>query len=107
MTIENKLRETVIEDLPIFFEHESDPAARYMAGFTPAEPDDRDAFDARWEKTLNNKDVRKMTVLVNGQAAGHLLSFQLFGEPTVGYWIGRSFWGQGVASAALSNSSPV
>ena len=34
--------------------------------------------------------------------AGNTVSFVNFGEREVGYWIGRGFWGRGVATRALA-----
>ena len=34
--------------------------------------------------------------------AGHVLSFEQFGEPEVSYWIGKEHWGKGLATEALS-----
>jgi RimJ/RimL family protein N-acetyltransferase len=31
-----------------------------------------------------------------------VIKFQQFGNPGIGYWIGRKFWGKGVATGALS-----
>jgi len=41
-------------------------------------------------------------VLVDGEVAGNILSFNRDGEREVGYWIDRAYWGRGVATAALS-----
>ena len=42
------------------------------------------------------------TVLADGDVAGNVVSFVQGGEREVGYWIGREFWGRGVASRALA-----
>lgn len=34
--------------------------------------------------------------------AGNVLSFDFQGRREVGYWLGREFWGKGIASAALA-----
>jgi RimJ/RimL family protein N-acetyltransferase len=34
--------------------------------------------------------------------AGNVVSFEQDGEREVGYWIGREYWGKGVATEALS-----
>ena len=43
-----------------------------------------------------------MTILLEGQVAGSIVSFAQSGKLQVGYWIGRSYWGQGIATKALS-----
>jgi RimJ/RimL family protein N-acetyltransferase len=93
------LRDVAEADIPIFFEHQRDPEATRMALF-PAR--DRDAFTAHWQKILANDDVTKKTVLFEGEVAGNLLIFDRDGKRLVGYWIGREFWGKGLATRALA-----
>jgi RimJ/RimL family protein N-acetyltransferase len=95
------LRETRAGDLPAFCEYEADPAAAYMAAFTRKDPADREAALAHWTKVISNGAIIKRTIEVDGQVAGSVLCFELFGEPSVSYWIGRQFWGRGIATAAL------
>jgi RimJ/RimL family protein N-acetyltransferase len=96
------LRDVIDSDLPIFFKHQLDPAANYMAAFTAEDPADRDAFNAHWTKILGNDTVIVKTILFDGQVAGHIASFERFGEPEVTYWIGKEYWSQGLATRALS-----
>lgn len=42
------------------------------------------------------------TILCDGQVAGNILSFDMDGKREVGYWLGRDFWGMGIASEALT-----
>ena len=95
---EVRLREVLPSDLPIFFEHQRDPIARQMAAFGARE---RPAFDLHWAKILVDSSAINRTVLVGESVAGHVVSFDMFGERLVGYWIGREHWGRGVASSAL------
>ena len=94
------LRDGVEEDLPIFFEHQRDPDATRMAAFPPR---DWEAFRAHWTtKILGDPAVAKKTILFGGQVAGNIVSFEKAGTPLVGYWIGKEFWGKGIATRALS-----
>jgi RimJ/RimL family protein N-acetyltransferase len=93
------LRAVTEEDLPIFFEHQREPEANHMASF-PAR--DRQAFMAHWTRILADGAVSTKTVLVDGQVAGNVVSWDQAGRRLVGYWIGREFWGRGVATRALS-----
>lgn len=99
MTDEVSLREIQESDLPIFFEQQLDPDATRMAAF-PAR--DRDAFKAHWEKILSEKKNILRTIIFRGEVAGNIVSWEQSGECKVGYWLGRSYWGKGIASAALS-----
>jgi RimJ/RimL family protein N-acetyltransferase len=96
-----RLRELIEADLPIFFEQERDPEARYMAAFTSKDPDDYEAFRAHQAKVRSNPDNIRQTILVDEQVAGSIASFLFEGEPTIGYWLGREFWGKGIATQAV------
>jgi RimJ/RimL family protein N-acetyltransferase len=95
-----RLREASQDDLPVFFEHQRDPVANEMAAF-PAR--DLDAFMRHWTTAiLGDEAAIAKTVLVNGRVAGNVLCFERDGAREVGYWIGREFWGRGVATRALA-----
>ena len=96
--MEIQLRKVVDSDLPILFDHQSDPIANQMAAF-PAR--DWDSFMAHWAKILVNESNVIMTVLADGQVAGTVMSFELEGKREVGYWLGREYWGKGIATNAL------
>jgi RimJ/RimL family protein N-acetyltransferase len=93
------LRDVVEADIPILFEHQRDPEAARMAAFPPR---DREAFTAHWQKILANDELTKKTIVYDGQVAGNVVSFDRDGKRLVGYWIGREFWGQGLATRALA-----
>jgi RimJ/RimL family protein N-acetyltransferase len=95
------LREVIDSDLPVFFQHQQDQEAVQMAAFTSEDPSDRAAFDAHWARIRASETVINRAVEVDGKLAGHVASFEMFGEREVTYWIGRGFWGQGIATAAL------
>lgn len=96
------LREVVPDDLPIFFQHQQDASAIWMAAFTAKDPSDHAAFTAHWAKIMANDSVINRTILVDGQIAGHVVKFEQFGEPEISYWLGREYWGKGIATAALA-----
>lgn len=97
---EVRLRSVEPDDLPIFYEQQLDPAATRMAEF-PAR--DRASFDAHWEQNiLGNPAAITRTILVDGEVAGNIGSWPQDGVRFVGYWIGREYWGKGVATRALA-----
>ncbi|HEY7341218.1 MAG TPA: GNAT family N-acetyltransferase [Ktedonobacterales bacterium] len=96
------LRDVIDDDLPIFFEQQLDPDANYMAAFTSRDPTDRDAFMAHWARIRADATTVNQTVLLDGQVAGSVASFEDFGQPEVTYWLGREFWGKGIATRALA-----
>jgi RimJ/RimL family protein N-acetyltransferase len=94
------LRDVEEGDLPIFFEHQRDPEAIRIAAFPARE---WDVFLAHWRtRVLGNPGSGKKTIVVGGNVAGNILSWDHDGKRLVGYWVGRQYWGQGVATAALS-----
>jgi RimJ/RimL family protein N-acetyltransferase len=95
------LREIADSDLPVFFEHAQDPEANHMAAFTAKDPSDRAAFDAHWAKIRADPTVTQRTIVVDGVVAGWVGSYGPPDEPEVTYWLGREFWGKGLATAAL------
>jgi RimJ/RimL family protein N-acetyltransferase len=103
MTSAVQLRDVTEADLPIFFEQQLDPDANQMAAFTAEDPADRDAFTAHWTKIRGNDSMTLRTILFGGRVAGYVASFEQFGKPSVSYWIGKEFWGRGIATRALSS----
>jgi len=93
-----ELRDTVEDDLPILFRQQADPEASAMAAFPSR---DWEAFVVHQAKIAAGPDMLQQTILVDGDVAGDIGSWQAEAERNVGYWIGRSFWGRGVATAAL------
>jgi RimJ/RimL family protein N-acetyltransferase len=100
------LRDVTEADLPVFFEHQLDPDANRMAAFTARDPTDRDAFMAHWRGILDDDTITKKTIVAGDDVAGHISSFEQFGQPAVSYWIGKRHWGRGVATRALSAFLP-
>jgi RimJ/RimL family protein N-acetyltransferase len=96
-----RLREVIPEDLGIFFENQLDPDANRMAAFTSQDPTDREAFDRHWNRILGDSEIIIRTVLYKGEVAGSVLSYVQGGEREVSYWLGREFWGKGIATEAL------
>jgi RimJ/RimL family protein N-acetyltransferase len=94
------LRNVVETDLPVFFQQQDDPEASQMAAFPIRE---RDAFMAHWhDRVLKNSDGIVKTILVDGQIAGNVLHFVVEGEHDIGYWLGKEYWGRGIATQALA-----
>jgi RimJ/RimL family protein N-acetyltransferase len=103
LTSDLVLRDVVKDDLPIFFEQQSDPEANYMAAFTAKDPTNRQAFAAHWNKILADATVIIKAIVCDGQVVGSVLSYEEAGKPEVSYWIGKEYWGKGLATRALSD----
>ncbi len=97
------LRDVTQEDLPIFFEHQMDAEATRMAAFPSRE---REAFMAHWARIMKNETGLLNTILADDTVAGNIVYWEAEGEPNIGYWLGQSHWGKGIASAALAQFLP-
>jgi mannose-6-phosphate isomerase-like protein (cupin superfamily)/RimJ/RimL family protein N-acetyltransferase len=93
------LRDVEESDLPVSFEYQLDSEATRMAGFPTR---DGESFMAHWKRVLEDGSAVKKTVPFEGEVAGNIVSVVNSGEREVGYWIGREFWGRGVATRALA-----
>src|SRR3954467_8791343 len=72
-----------------------------MGAVPPREHDDH---MAHWRKVLADESANVRTIVVDGEVAGHVVSFLRdgVGDREVGYWVASSMGGRGVASAALA-----
>lgn len=95
------LRQVEASDLPVFFEQQLDPEANRMAAFVSADPQDRAAFDARWQRIMDSAGIVNRTILHGEEIAGHISCYPQEGELEVTYWLGKEYWGQGIATQAL------
>jgi RimJ/RimL family protein N-acetyltransferase len=95
------LREVRDEDLAVLFEQWADPVAARMAAFTAPDHMDREAFERRWSRLRVDETVIARVIVVGGEVAGSIGSWGGPDEREVTYWIGRSYWGKGIATGAL------
>jgi len=96
------LREVRDEDLPTLFEQWADPVAAQMAAFTAPDHMDRGAFRRRWSRLRADETILNRAIVVEGEVVGTIGSWGDPGEREVTYWIGRSYWGQGITTCALN-----
>lgn len=93
------LRPVLKSDLLILFEQQLDPEAVAMSAY-PAK--DRGEFMRHWDAILKNKSIIARTIMYKEKIAGHIICWREGKyEQRVGYWIGKQFWGRGIASSAL------
>lgn len=94
------LREVQERDLEVFNEYQLDSEAARMADFPSR---DREAFMALWGRILANETIVKRTILYDDAVAGNVVSFlEDDGRREIGYWLGRAFWGKGIATRAVA-----
>jgi RimJ/RimL family protein N-acetyltransferase len=93
------LRPPAPADLEILYEQQADPVARDRAN-VPSRS--REAFEAHWrDRVLGDPAVLVRTVCVGSEVAGYVTAWWKEGRRSVGYWLGRSFWGCGIGGTAV------
>ncbi len=92
------LRDVIEADLLTFYEQQLDPQATEMAAF-PSRA--RDVFLKHWARIMADDSNTLKTILSDGQVAGYICSWDQDDRREVGYWLGREFWGKGIATRAL------
>jgi RimJ/RimL family protein N-acetyltransferase len=93
------LRDVRESDLATFYADQLDPEATRMAAFPSR---DWEAFTAHWAKIMSGSVGIVQTIVVEESVAGNVCCWQDSGDHLVGYWIGRDYWGKGIATAALA-----
>jgi len=101
--VEVILRPVELGDLDVFFDQQLDPEANAMAAFTSADPTDRVAFDNHWQRVLSDNTITNRTILAADHVAGHVAVYKAddLDGPEVTYWIGKRWWGRGIATRAV------
>jgi RimJ/RimL family protein N-acetyltransferase len=94
------LRQVIQADLPIFFEQQNEPEGNRMSAVGPRQRRD---FDAHWTKILADPLIALRTIEQSGRVAGYIGAFHRDGRLEVCYWLGKAYWGQGIASGALAS----
>lgn len=92
------LRPVIESDLPFFFTHQADEEAARKAAF-PSRTEE--AFYTHWHKIMADPQNILRTIVLEDQVVGNIVSFVMDGKREVGYWLGREFWGKGIASKSL------
>ncbi len=94
------LRSVVQSDLPTLFQQQLDPEAVAISAY-PSK--DKGEFMRHWEGVLRNKAIVARTIIYKEKIAGHILCWKEGKyEQRIGYWVGKQFWGRGIANAAIS-----
>ena len=97
-----KLRPTEIADLDILFQFQTDKEGGYLAAFMSKDPTDKSAYITKYTKLLADPTINNQTILMDNKIVGSVAKFVMEGDPEITYWIDRKYWGQGIATKALS-----
>ena len=90
------------DDASAVFAMTRDREAVQMAAFTGPDPDDREAFDRHFARIRATPHVCNFAVELGGELVGTVAAFDQEGDREVTYWIGRRWWGRGIARRALA-----
>jgi RimJ/RimL family protein N-acetyltransferase len=96
------LRKVQDDDLTVLFEQWADPVAAHMAAFTGPDHMEREAFERRWSRLRADETVIARAIVADGEVAGTIGSWSDADVREITYWIGRSYWGRGIATWALN-----
>jgi len=89
------------DDLNAFFQFQLDEEASYLAAFTPKDPNNKTAYIEKYTKFLSDPTITMRTIKVNNEIAGSIAKYEMEGKSEITYWIDKTFWGKGIATAAL------
>jgi RimJ/RimL family protein N-acetyltransferase len=95
------LRPVEDRDLDTIYQQVTDPESVRMAAFTAEDQTDRRAFLNRIPRLRADTSVSHRVIDVDGATAGTIGFFRIDNQPEVTYWVDRTQWGKGIASAAL------
>ena len=95
------LRPLEDRDLDTIYQQVTDPESVRMAAFTAEDQTDRRAFLNRMSRVRADTSASCRVIDVDGAIAGTIASFRIDDQPEVTFWVDRTQWGKGIASAAL------
>jgi RimJ/RimL family protein N-acetyltransferase len=88
-------------DLDTLYRQVTDAESIRMAAFTAEDQADRQAFLDRTSRLRRDTSVSHRVIDVDGAVAGTIGFFRIDDQPEVTFWVDRTQWGKGIASAAL------
>lgn len=95
------LKKTKEEDLETLFLYQTDESSNQMAAFTPENPNDKSAYLDKWKKIILNPEINMQTIFEEKTIVGSVVHFDMMDETNISYWIGRKYWGKGMATKAV------
>ncbi|MGV6944043.1 GNAT family N-acetyltransferase [Sphingobacterium kyonggiense] len=96
------LRKTDVSDLDVLFKFQLDEEACSLAAFMPEDHTNKIAYISKYTRFLNDPSINNQTILVDNTIVGSIAKFTMEGKVEITYWIDRKYWGQGIATKALS-----
>ena len=96
------LTKTEKDDLNALFQFQLDKEANYLAAFTAKDPSNKTAYIEKYTPFLNDPAINMRSIKVNDEIVGSIAKFVMENKAGITYWIDRKFWGQGIATTALT-----
>ncbi len=94
-------RHTFLDGIETLFTFQLDEESNYLAAFTSKDPSDKTAYLEKYSRLLADDTVNMKTICFNKEIAGSISRFEMEGQAEITYWIGKKFWGKGMATFAL------
>lgn len=95
------LKKTKEENLKTLFFYQTDDESSQMAAFTSEDPNDEKAYREKWTRIINNPQINMQTIFRDNIILGSVMHFDMMNETNILHWIGRKYWGNGIATKAL------
>ncbi len=96
-----QLRKSIVSDLEIFYQNQTDEEANYMAAFTPKNPNDKVGYMKKWQRLLQDETINMQTILLDNQVIGCVVKYVMDGEAEITYAIDKKYWRQGITTKAV------
>ena len=97
-----ELRKVQESDLKTFFNFQQNEDANFMAAFISRDPKNWDEFINHWNKILSDDLNYIRTITYKNIVVGNMLSFLMFEQREIGYWIDKDYWGKGIMVEVLA-----
>lgn len=98
-----KLEKTTKEDLETLFVFQTNKDGILMAAFTSENPNDKLAYMEKWSSIVDNPEIKMETIKLDTKIVGSVIHFDVMNETNISYWIDQDYWGEGIATNALSS----
>ncbi|MCA1931794.1 GNAT family N-acetyltransferase [Rheinheimera sp.] len=97
-----RLSKTTPDDLPCLYQIQLDQDANQMAAFTSESGTDFRLYFEKYANHLADPTISMWTIRIEQQIVGSVAKFVMAGDAGITYWIDKEFWGQGIATKALT-----
>ncbi len=97
-----ELRPTIESDLDRLFSFHIEAEAHFMAAFTEKDPKNKSKYMKKWRNLMASETVNIQSILLQGEIIGSVMAYEMDKVTHISYWIGKDYWGKGIATKATS-----